>query len=265
MQYIDQLNRTITLDKPLKKIISLVPSQTELLFDLGLNDEVTGITKFCVHPTTWFQTKTKIGGTKQLKIDLIEKLNPDLIIGNKEENQKDQLEYLMQRWPVWVSDIKTLEDAISMIRSIGGITGKKSAAENIINNITTAFDKLVNATPVIKPGKAAYLIWNDPIMCAGTDTFISDMMMRCGFENVLHDARYPVVTIEQMKEINPAYILLSSEPFPFTITHSEYFQKLFSDAKIILVDGEYFSWYGSRLIKAPDYFSSLLKSVKSES
>src|ERR1700741_3198050 len=110
MHFIDQTGRKISIPQIPQRIISLVPSQTELLFDLGLDKEVVGITKFCVHPPEWFQTKTRVGGTKQLKIDLIKQLQPDLIIANKEENVKEQIEELEKHFPVWISDVNNLED-----------------------------------------------------------------------------------------------------------------------------------------------------------
>ena len=109
--FTDQTGRKITLDKPPHRIISLVPSQTELLYDLGLHNEVIGITKFCVHPQEWFQHKTRVGGTRQINIDIIHELRPDLIIANKEENVKEQVEELAGYYPVWISDVKHLEAA----------------------------------------------------------------------------------------------------------------------------------------------------------
>ena len=265
MQFTDQLQRTINIDHPPKRIISIVPSQTELLFDLGLNDEVVGITKFCIHPDEWFRNKTRVGGTKQLKTEVIEKLNPDLIIANKEENQKEQLELLMQRWPVWVSDIKNLEGALSMINSIGEITRKSPAAENIIADIRNNFQSLSVSIALKKSKRAVYLIWYDPIMCAGSDTFINDLMQHCGFENIIAGVRYPEISHDSIETLHPEYILLSSEPFPFNTGHQHDFQKRFPFAKIILADGEYFSWYGSRLLKAPSYFNSLRQALDSES
>src|ERR1700722_20147309 len=103
-QFTDQMGRTISVEWPVKRIISLVPSQTELLYSLGLADEVIGITKFCVHPKEWFHSKTRVGGTKKLDFEKIAALKPDLIIGNKEENEEVQIKQLMQDYPVWMSD-----------------------------------------------------------------------------------------------------------------------------------------------------------------
>ena len=122
--FTDQLGRTVDLPNPPQRIISLVPSQTELLYSLGLGEAVVGITRFCTHPETWFRQKARIGGTKAIDPARVDALRPDLIIANKEENEKPQVEALATRYPVWTSDIKTLDDALDMIRSIGAITAK---------------------------------------------------------------------------------------------------------------------------------------------
>ncbi len=252
--FTDQLQRKIGLEQTPQKIISLVPSQTELLFDLGLDKQVIGITKFCVHPDQWFRNKTRVGGTKQLNMDLIRNLQPDLIIANKEENSQDQLELLMQQFNVWVSDIKTLNDAFTMIEQIGIITNTHHKAVAINQKIKIEFSKLKNFIPA----KAAYFIWHEPMMSIGNDTFINHLMQQGGFKNVFDSLnRYPEITTTDLQKVNPQFILLSSEPFPFKEKHVAHYHQLCPDAKIILVDGELFSWYGSRLIKAPAYFCEL--------
>ena len=254
----DQLGRNIELSGTPQRIISLVPSQTELLFDLGLDKEVIGITKFCIHPDEWFRNKTRVGGTKQLNLETIRNLQPDLIIANKEENTQEQLEILMSEFPVWISDIKTLEDAYRMIEQIGLITNHQEKASSITTEINIKFSKLKNFVPAT----AAYIIWNEPMMSVGGDTFINEMMKYSGFVNVYADSiRYPDVAEADLKKTNPEFILLSSEPFPFKEKHIERYQNICPQSKIILVDGEMFSWYGSRLLKAPSYFTGLRKNL----
>lgn len=242
------------------RIISLVPSQTELLFDLGLDAEVAGITKFCVHPGSWFRSKTRVGGTKNIKMEIIHQLNPDLIIANKEENTKEQIEELDKNYRVWISDIKTLDDALHMIKKIGELVGKNKAAGLLIKKIQANFFQLQAPVQTTnhKP-KTAYLIWQNPYMAAGSDTFIHNMMSHCGFENIFNETnRYPEITVEQLREKNCELLLLSSEPFPFKEKHADGLQQQLPRTKMILVDGEMFSWYGSRLIHAPGYFKKLL-------
>src|SRR5258705_7132331 len=143
----DQTGRSITLIKTPQRIISLVPSQTELLYDLGLHGEVIGITKFCVHPKEWFHSKTRVGGTKQLRIDIIDQLKPDLIIANKEENLKEQIEELEKHYPVWISDVHNLDDAACMITDIGGMVNKEKEATRIIDGIKISFSQLTTIGP----------------------------------------------------------------------------------------------------------------------
>ena len=248
----DQIGRTVRIPKRPLRIVSLVPSQTELLFDLGLNDRVVGITKFCVHPDVWFRNKTRVGGTKKLNFVTISALKPDLIIANKEENNRDDIAHLEQEFPVWVSDVNDLDSALKMIDSIGQITDSDSVP--IRNEIELGFGHL---KPIATDLKTLYLIWKSPYMAAGSDTFIHDMMLRCGFRNVVGASRYPELTGDGIVNLNPALVLLSSEPFPFNENHIEALQNLLPNAKIALVDGEMFSWYGSRLSRAPAYFKSL--------
>jgi ABC-type Fe3+-hydroxamate transport system substrate-binding protein len=256
--YYDQLNREINLPSVPKRIISVVPSQTELLFYLGLNDEVIGITKFCIHPADKFKSTTKIGGTKQLDIAKIKSLNPDLIIANKEENERGQLEELMQHFPVWISDISDLDGALEMIERVGALVGKHNEAFALNNNITLKFNglKLVQLNL-----RAAYFIWRKPYMVAGKNTFIDDMLQKCGLVNAFDKERYPEVYTSLLSETNPDVILLSSEPYPFKEKHITELKAIVPNAIIKLVDGEMFSWYGSRLMDAPVYFNTLISEL----
>jgi ABC-type Fe3+-hydroxamate transport system substrate-binding protein len=245
-------------DKAPKRIISLVPSQTELLFDLGLNEEVVGITKFCVHPDEWFGNKQRIGGTKNINVSKILSLQPDLIIANKEENVKKQVDELSPQIPVYVSEISNLDEALDMIRDVGQLTHTMEAATAIINTIQNNFNDL-NDESAKRTAKCAYLIWKDPYMTIGHDTFIHNMLQYCGLTNAFgHLTRYPEICIENLAQEACEYILLSSEPYPFKEKHIVELKKDLPDAKIILVDGEMFSWYGSRLMQAPAYFKKTI-------
>lgn len=257
----DQLNRSIELSATPKRIVSLVPSITELLFDLGLEEEVVGITKFCVHPQQWFRNKKRIGGTKSVNTTWVKELKPDLIIANKEENIKEQVEALYDLAPVYTSDISTLEEAITMIGQVGIITGKELAAEKIVHHILDGFTRL-SFPPGHRQPNTAYLIWRNPYMSVGRDTFIHDMLTRCGFQNVFADrTRYPEISMEDLRLKNTALILLSSEPYPFREQHIAEIRHALPHASIELVDGEMFSWYGSRLCNAPSYFKQLLQTL----
>ncbi|RJE73879.1 helical backbone metal receptor [Reichenbachiella sp. MSK19-1] len=256
-QYKDQLDRTVTLPELPQRIISLVPSLTELLYDLGVGDRVVGITKFCIHPESWRKTKTRIGGTKQLKHDVIVSLAPDLILANKEENTREDVEALIPHYPVWVSDINDLSEVLEMIRTVGEATGSLSRAVSLADEIQTSFQSL----PQTKSQRVLYLIWQNPWMTVGRDTFIDDMLQRCGYENVVTANRYPILTDEEIVALRPEVVMLSSEPFPFGDQHAERIQTLLPDSQVLLVDGEMFSWYGSRLCLSVAYFSRLINRI----
>ena len=252
----DQMDRKVEVPSHPQRIISLVPSQTELLYDLGLGERVVGITKFCIHPETWFKTKHRIGGTKKVDMDKIRALKPDLIIGNKEENDRKDIQALEKEFPVWMSDVRDLRDAAHMIAAIGELTGTKEKAHEILGGIAEAFGAL---EPREEPRTVAYLIWREPFMVAGHGTFINDMLQRCGLVNVFDegDARYPEISAKELAESDPELILLSSEPYPFREKHIAELNMICPGTPVRIVDGELFSWYGSRLLRSPGYFSGL--------
>jgi ABC-type Fe3+-hydroxamate transport system substrate-binding protein len=256
-EFADMMNNEVEIVFPPKRIVSLVPSQTELLYDLGLDEEVVGITKFCVHPASWFRTKKRVGGTKTVHIDIVKELQPDLIIANKEENTKEQIEELAALYPVWVSDIGTIDDGLRMISEIGGLTGRSEKAESLIKSINNGFQALRQGD--ISAKRVAYFIWRKPWMCAGGDTFISDMIKKMGWTNVMADQlRYPEIELDLLKSKQVDLVLLSSEPYPFKDTHIAEIKTALPHAKVILVDGEMFSWYGSRMNKAAAYLQQLI-------
>ncbi|WP_299325027.1 helical backbone metal receptor [uncultured Maribacter sp.] len=241
MIYNVQLGNQIRINSTPSRIVSVVPSITELLFDLGLGDKVIGCTKFCVHPNKPYLTKSMIGGTKDLNMEKILKLNPDLILANKEENNRDQIESLGASAPVWISDVKTFDDCLKMIEQIGQITSSSKRATEIINHLNNT---LKPKRPSIKVG---YLIWKDPYMTVGGDTYISEMLNRCGYINVFaNQNRYPIVTLEEINDYNPDVVLLSSEPYPFNEEHLKTIKSVLKNIEVRLADGEFFSWYGSR-------------------
>lgn len=254
----DQMHRTIAVPTLPQRIISLVPSQTELLYDLGLGDRVIGITKFCLHPEAWFRSKPRVGGTKKVDIEKVRALKPDLIIGNKEENERADIEALEQEFPVWMSDIDDLDGALDMIRRVGALTGTTAGAERIVAGIERGFAGL---RPSTEGYSVAYLIWRDPWMVAGPGTFINDMLKRCGHANAFahRTERYPEITSAELAAADPDLIFPSSEPYPFKEKHIAELNLILPGAPVRLVDGELFSWYGSRLLRSPMYFSGLTK------
>lgn len=258
--YYDQLQRPVELASTPKRIISIVPSQTELLFYLGLDQQIIGITKFCIRPEDKCKHTEKVGGTKQLDIAKIKSLQPDLIIANKEENERSQVEELMAFCPVWISDIADLNGATDMIRKIGEIVGKTDESKELVEKIRRRFDNLSITQSHLH---AAYFIWRKPYMVAGKGTFIDSMLQKCGLINAFEQSRYPEIDAEMLVEANPDVVLLSSEPYPFKEKHLAEFRSLLPSAIVMLVDGEIFSWYGNRLLYAPSYFEKVIHELKS--
>lgn len=241
------------------KVISLVPSITEALFDLGLTEnDIIGRTKFCIHPKEKIKNVAIVGGTKNINIDKIKTLKPDLIIANKEENVKEQIEILMNNFKVVVTNVETIEDNYYLLKRLGKIVNKEERAQ--LFNL-----KIYDILSQIKIGsklKAAYLIWKNPYMTIGSDTFIHHILTETGFENIFkNQTRYPEITIENLSEAD--VIMLSSEPFPFNEKHIHELKEVYPEKKIIIVDGEAFSWYGTHIAKCENYFMELLSEINS--
>lgn len=256
MKFVDQLDNELILSAYPKRIISLVPSLTELLFELGLDKEVVGVTDYCIFPTDNVSDRPKIGGPKQFNFPLIDFLKPDLLIGNREENYQSGITRLQEKYPVWMSDIVTLEDMLKMIREIGAITGCSIKADEISEKISHSISTL----PHFKPLRAAYLIWNDPLMVAAGDTFINEMMRKCGFENIFAClSRYPVIDPGELARAE--IILLSTEPYPFSEKDIDHFQHKHPGSMVKIVDAAKFSWYGSHILHSADYFVQLRESI----
>ncbi|MBB6680792.1 ABC transporter substrate-binding protein [Aequorivita sp. 609] len=259
MEFIDQLNRVVKFSKTPTRIVSLVPSQTELLVDLGLRDNIVGVTKFCVHPNKLRKEKTIVGGTKNVHFEKVKALNPDIVICNKEENTEEIVIELEKIAPVWVSDISNISECIEMINRLGEVFEVSQSALEISSKILSQLKAFRAFSEKLPIKKVVYLIWKDPYMAAGRDTFINELLELNRFENLFTDenSRYPEVREELLRQADT--ILLSTEPFPFKQKHVSEFQKEFK-AEVKLVDGEFFSWYGSRMTKAFEYFKRLHES-----
>lgn len=239
------------------KIISLVPSLTEILFDFGLTtSEVVGRTKFCIHPEHLVKNVEIIGGTKNLNLEKIKSLKPDLILANKEENIKEQVKELMKSFKTVITHVETLEDNYYLLKSLGNILGKQNIAQQFNLKIQDIFNFEKPKTKL----KVAYLIWKNPYMTIGRDTFIHHILEEIGFENIFKSQkRYPILELEELTEAD--VIFLSSEPFPFKEKHISEIRNVFPDKLIKIVDGEAFSWYGTRIAKTNSYYQDLIKSL----
>jgi ABC-type Fe3+-hydroxamate transport system substrate-binding protein len=255
----DQIGRPLELNATPKRIVSLVPSQTELLVDLGLKESIVGVTKFCIHPKHLRKVKTIVGGTKQIHIDKIKGLNPDIILCNKEENTKEIVEACEAFCPVHVSDIFTMEDALELMEQYGVLFQVESKAEALVKTIQNDWQEFKSYITSKSKLKVAYFIWKTPWMVAGKDTFINYLLECNHYENAFSDvSRYPEIELKSLIEKSVDVVFLSSEPFPFKDEHIKDLQeKIGKDIPVKIVDGEMFSWYGSRLQYAFEYFKSL--------
>ena len=242
------------------RIVSLVPSLTEYLWALGLEKEVLGITKFCIHPKAWWQHKTRVGGTKKVNFEIIDSLQPTLIIANKEENTKEDIQQLQLHYDVLVTDINTLDEAYHFLLQIGKKVQCEEKSISLVGQIQTDFQRVVNLG---QGSSFLYFIWKEPYFVVGPQTYIHALLTHFGLVNFCEIERYPaleqVLNNKDNQSILPDYIFLSSEPFPFEAKHLEEVQVLFPNSKIVLIDGEICSWYGSRMLKAPSYFKDVLQ------
>ena len=261
----DQIGREITLKSTPKRIISLVPSQTELLCDLALENELVGITKFCVHPLHLKATKTIVGGTKKVDFDKIKALNPDFILCNKEENAYDMLPELEKIAPTYFSDVNTIQDAVDLILRLGSIFNRRTESDNLAHKIEyklNDFKQFVKDKPI---RKVAYFIWAKPWMVVGNDTFINEMLALNKFDNIYANmSRYPKIEIDRIRhEGDPDVVILSSEPYAFKDEHAMEISSYTNRSITVFGDGEMFSWFGSRMLLAFDYFKALHKKLES--
>ncbi len=234
------------------RIVSLVPSLTEFLVDIGLEKNLVGRTRFCIHPQEKVAAIPSIGGTKNPRIEKIRSLKPDWVIANKEENRKEDVEALLDFTQVFVTEIDTIEDAFHEMIQIGTLFGREKQVHQLVHSIKHELPKTD-----LKPLQTAYFIWKDPWMSVGSDTYIHDVMLRFGLKNVFSDyTRYPSFSDDDLKKEKPDCVLLSSEPYPFTEKHVQEIQQIWPKARIECINGEWFSWYGSGMLNA---FNALVK------
>jgi ABC-type Fe3+-hydroxamate transport system substrate-binding protein len=253
---------------PPQRIVSLIPSTTELLCDLGLADRLVGVTVYCVEPRDVVRGKPKIGGEKNPDLQQIHRLTPDLVVANVEENVRAHVETL-RGWgiPVWVTYPRNVDDSLRMIRELGEVTGVPERAAALLEEL----DPLVAHTRAMAAERPRvplfYAIWRNPYMSLNADTYLSDVLTTCGAANIFADCaeRYPAVTLDEVAARSPSVILLPDEPFRFRRVHLKDFAPYAGvpavrDSRIHLVDGKPFSWHGRRLADALRLLPTLLGS-----
>jgi ABC-type Fe3+-hydroxamate transport system substrate-binding protein len=236
------------------RVVSLVPSWTEFLHDLKV--DVVGQTKFCVRPEAAFRSVPRIGGTKTVDVHAVLHLQPDLVVANREENDRDQVQLVQEALgndAVLVTDVRTVRDALTAMDEIGTRVGCAATAKRWSGRVAEAWGE-----PRAVQGEAGYAVWSSPWMVAGSDTFISDVMKHWGIANAFQktaiDGRYPNLAESPEEGVHQAKTwLLPSEPFPFADKHLAPLQAECPEARFKLVDGEAFSWYGTRMLHVVDH------------
>lgn len=246
------------------KIVSLCPSLTELVVDLGAGDSLVGRTKFCVHPADRVDAIEKVGGTKNPKIDRIIEIAPDLVLMNEEENRKEDAAALEAAGiRLHTSMPRTAAETAAMVRSIGIALGRSREAEFIAADIERRADRVRRDAVRYPPVRYACLIWRDPIMTVNDDTFIAGLLALPGGQNVFgaRENRYPTISPAELHEADPLRILLPNEPFPFQDRHIDELAALsrLPRERFRVVDGELLSWHGSRTPRGIDYAEAILR------
>ena len=245
------------------RVVSLCPSTTELIFQLGGQDLLVGITSWCIHPAHGVASLEKVGGTKDPKVQRIIELAPDLVFFNEEENRKEDADVLAAaNVPLHISFPKTVVASIELIRSIGRAIDREEAAEALALQAERALEAVSKSAESADPIRYAYLIWRKPWMAAGADTYLTDLLGLAGGVNVMAAGgeRYPALELDQLVEAAPQVILLCSEPFPFKDKHIEELRKTegLQHLTYILADGEALTWHGSRTLEGIPYAQKIL-------
>jgi ABC-type Fe3+-hydroxamate transport system substrate-binding protein len=237
-----------------RRIVSLVPSLTEALFELGLGDRVVGVTEWCVHPHDDVAKVPKIGGTKTPDLAAIRALAPDLVIANHEENRRRDVERLQQAGvPVWVTYPRTVHEGARLLAEIAGLGATEERFRAVVEPVLAAV-AAAEAAPSSAAVRVFCPIWKNPWMTVGGDTYAHDLIRLCGGANVFAeqgDRRYPLVSEEEIVRAAPEVVLLPDEPYRFDDRDSHELQgwdlPAARDRRIHLIDGTWVSWYGPRI------------------
>lgn len=264
MEVEDARGRRIDLAVPPRRIVCLVPSITETVFALGRGDAVVGVTDYCVHPASEVGTRTRVGGTKNPKLNLVRALRPDLVIANREENRRRDVERLEETGvAVWVTYARGVDEAIREIRVLGRVLGVPEAASAILRDVDSGRASARARTTEPRPRVVA-LVWKRPYMSVNGDTFAHDLLVESGGENpfATRERRYPRIREAEIEEARPDVILLPTEPYAFGERDRQEVLSVRCPAsesgRVHIVEGELLSWYGPRMGRALRTFARLL-------
>lgn len=256
MSWTDALGHTIDLQRPPRRIVSLVPSITEALFAFGLGKRIVGVTKFCVEPKDEVTDVPKVGGTKNLDATAVKKLKPELVVANAEENEKADIESLVaEGLPVFVTYPRTVAHATAMMRTLAEMTDTVDVASPIVAGIEAEAALARAANKENRRRRVFCPIWRNPWMTIGPDTYMHDFLSNCGLDNVYGDSneRYPEIALEDAAERQPEIVILPDEPYRFSRRHVPEVTEgipAVGESRIYLVDGKDICWHGPRIAGA---------------
>ncbi len=259
----DDLGREHVFATPPRRIVSLVPSLTETIVFLGAKEKLVGITDYCIRPEGTLAAITRIGGTKNPDIAKILSLPPDLVIANKEENEKRHIEALEREVPVFLTYPRSVQDTAKTVRDLGIILEAENTAERFTSAIAAFLHSIKSDPPFSQPLRTACMVWRNPWMAAGPDTYASNLLGVFGFENVVPDLenRYPKMTLDAVLERKPDVILLPDEPYDFGDEDkafvADFLGKRNATSRVELIDGAYLTWFGSRTLEALVYLKGI--------
>ncbi len=270
MDFIDDLQRIVSLPSPPQRIVSLVPSLTETLFALGAGERVVGVTDYCTHPPEGVARIAKVGGTKTPLLEKIRQLEPDLVIFNDEENRREDFASLAERGLLlYITAPRTVADAIAMIDRIGALIGCHQQSAQMVQAQRELYDRLAIELADQPRLRVFCPIWRKPWMSFNADTYANDMLWHCGGENISHakPERYFTVTLEEVAALSPQVVLLPSEPYPFTTKHFVHLKPLADTpagraGHFYCIDGMALCWYGPRITDGLEQFSRLFAYVR---
>ncbi len=256
IEVVDAAGRRVRLPVFPSRIIPLVPSITETLFVLGLDERLVGVTRYCTEPPASVAQKPKVGGQKDPDLKTIQSLQPDLVVANMEENRREDIEALAAMGiAVYTTFPRTVAEGIGMIRDLGRVTQTEKKAAVIARSLEELYREISAEATKRRPLRVFCPIWRRPYMSINRDTYVHDVLRTCGGENIFagKSERYPQISLEEVADLKPEVILLPDEPYRFLPRHVVDFEP-FRDAiparvtgRTHFVDGKMLSWYGPRI------------------
>lgn len=270
MQFVDELQRTINVPTPLRRIVCLVPSITETLFALGIGDRVVGVTEYCTHPPDEVTKIVKVGGTKNPQLEAILALSPDLVIVNDEENRQEDFTWLAEHGlSLYVTAPRTVADGICMIEKLGEVLDCRTTSDPLVTHLRAVYERVTHESAQNPRLRVFCPIWRKPWMAFNANTYADNMLWCCGGENIFREnaERYFSTTLEDVVALAPDVVLLPSEPYPFTTKHFEHLKPLVNTpagraGHFYCIDGMALCWYGPRIANGLEQLSQRFAYVR---